>query len=71
MKIDPDYHEYGPTFGEDICIANNPKTTMNSYSDLGSDYKHPQYAFETIEAQLFLAGSYEFQLDEIEVYQKD
>jgi hypothetical protein len=81
MKIDLDEHEYaircypeyGPTFGggHDICIANKANTTMESYSDLGCTYKHPQYAYETDEAQSFLAGSYSFQLDEIEVYQKE
>jgi len=79
MNIDPNSHKYaicchsrhGPKFGEDITIANNANTTIESWSNLGSDYKHPQYAFETIEAQTFLAGSYEFQLDEIEVYQKE
>jgi hypothetical protein len=80
IKIDPDEHEYaiycnseyGPTFGEDdIHIADNSNTTMNSYSDLGWTYKHPQYEEGTIEAQTFLAGTDWFQLDEIEVYQKE
>jgi hypothetical protein len=79
MKIDPNGHhraigcstDYGPTFGCDICIANNANTTMDSYSLLGYFYSHPQYAYGTNEARTFLAGSYEFQLDEIEVYQKE
>jgi hypothetical protein len=80
MKIDPNRHhraiccdpKYGPTFGgTDIRIANNANTTMDSFSNLGACYKHPQYEFETIEAQSFLAGSFNFQLDEIEVYQKE
>jgi hypothetical protein len=33
--------------------------------------KHPQYEEETSEAETFLAGSHEFQLDEIEVYEKE
>jgi hypothetical protein len=78
MKVDPDEHEsaiichsrYGPTFGNDICIANNANTTMNGYSNLGYSYKHPQYARGTNEAKTFLAGSNPIQLDEIEVYQK-
>jgi hypothetical protein len=78
MKIGPNQHKYaiwcnsecGPSFGVDIIIANNADTTTNSYSDLGFTCKHPQYAFGTNEAQSFSAGSYEFQLDEIEVYQK-
>ena len=78
MKIDPNQHKhaircdpkYGPKFGYDICIGNDANTTMDSYSNLGYSYRHPQYAHGTNEAQSFLAGSYEFQLDEIEVYQK-
>jgi hypothetical protein len=78
IKIDPNRHryaiycdsEYGPCFGLDISIDNNADTTMHNFSDLGSTYKHPQYAFETDEAQTFLTGSYYFKLDEIEVYEK-
>jgi hypothetical protein len=79
MKIDSHRHvfaigcssSYGPTFGEDICIADNPNTTMDCYSDLGITYKHPQYAYGTNKAQTFLAGSCKFQLDEIEVFQRE
>ena len=73
MKVNPRRHEYaigcdsscGPSFGGggDICIANNAKTTMDSYSNLGHTYSHHQYEEDT-----FLTGSYKFQLDEIEVY---
>jgi hypothetical protein len=61
----------GPTFNDDICIADNANTTMESCSYLGSFYPHPQYAFGTNEARTFLAGSHYFQLDEIEVYQRE
>jgi len=63
---------YGPTFGYgcDIHVSNNANTTMNSYSNLGSSYKHPAYGFETKKVRIFLAGSYVFQLSEIEVYKK-
>jgi hypothetical protein len=44
---------------------------MDSSYYLGWTYKHPQYAYGTNEAQSFLAGSFNFQLDEIEVYQKE
>jgi hypothetical protein len=79
MKIDPHEHHraifcssyYGPTFGQDIILEENFNKTMYSRSDLGFTYKHPQYACGTNEAESFLAGTYEFQLDEIEVYQKD
>ncbi len=66
--------EYGPTFGfgHDICIANNANTTMNCCSYLGDcSYRHPQYERGTNEALTFLAGSRNFQYDEIEVYQKE
>jgi hypothetical protein len=79
MKIDPNRHQYaigcysrwGPTFGDDIRIAYNSNTTMNSLSNLGHTYLHPQYAQGTNEAETFLAGTIYFQLDEIEVYQKE
>jgi 5-methylcytosine-specific restriction endonuclease McrA len=81
MKVDPNRHQYaiycgsglGPTFGAgcDIVISNNKNTTMNGSSNLGRTYKHPQYEFGTNEAKTFLAGSFEFQLAEIEVYQKE
>jgi hypothetical protein len=52
MKVDPNKSQYaircdsrwGPSFGGDICIANNANTTMDSYSYLGLSYLHPQYA---------------------------
>jgi hypothetical protein len=81
IKIDPNQHEYaigcysswGPSFGGffDIKIANNANTTMDSHSNLGWTYKHPQYAYDTNEAKTFMAGSYKFQLDEIEVFQRE
>jgi len=79
MNIDMEYSFHaiyckssnGPRFAEDICIFNNANTTMYGRSDLGSSYKHPQYAYGTDEARSFLAGSFRFQFDEIEVYQKE
>jgi hypothetical protein len=79
MKVDPDRHKYaigchsryGPTFGNDVCIENKANTEMECCSLLGHSYKHPQYAHGTNEAKTFLAGSYRFQLDEIEIYQKE
>ena len=81
MNIDPSRHQsaiccnpkYGPTFGggNDIYIATNANTTMNSFSYLGVTYKHPQYAQGTNDANTFLAGSHVFQLDEIEVFQRE
>ena len=81
MKIDPDQHqnaiycdaEYGPTFdnGHAIYISSNANTNTYSNSNLGYTYKHPQYEHGTSEAQTFLAGSSNFLLSEIEVYQKE
>jgi hypothetical protein len=79
MKVDPNQDEYaiychfgfGPTFGDDITIVNNANTRIYSYSNLGFTYKHPEYAYKTSEAQSFLSGSKYFQLDEIEIYQKE
>ena len=79
MEINPDEHggaifcdsKFGPIFGDDICIANDANTTMDSYSVLGYTYNHPQYAFGTNGASTFLAGSNEFRLDEIEVFRKE
>jgi len=79
MKIKPNQHvwaiccdsEFGPTFGGDIVIENNANTTIDSFSKLGFSYRHPQYEEGTNEAKTFLAGSFNFQLDEIEVYQKE
>ena len=63
----------GPVFGDghDIYIADNANETMNSYTILGDTYKHPEYVQGSDQVQTFLAGSFEFQLDEIEIYQKE
>ena len=80
MKIRPDRHdtaifcqpEYGPRFGVvDNRKDSNANTNTDSHSDLGFSFKHPQYAAGTDEAKSFLAGSYEFKLSEIGVYQKE
>jgi hypothetical protein len=62
------YSYYGPTFGggHDIRICNNANLTEGSYSQLGSSYQHPQPS----QGHSYLAGSFNFQLSEIEVYQK-
>ena len=61
----------GPIFGYGIDIQINFNSNENiSYSNLGSVYRHPKYAFGSNEAKSFLAGSHEFKLSEIEVYIK-
>jgi hypothetical protein len=59
---------YGPTFGggHDIYIANNANSRASSYSNLGLTFVHPEYEYESNETRTFLAGSYNFQLSEIE-----
>jgi len=81
MDINPNRSQYatyggtqfGPTFGHgsDINIHKNPNTEKSSFSKLGSSYIHPLFIKGTSEIQSFLAGSQEFQLSEIEVYQKE
>ena len=61
---------YGPIFCGDIFISNNSNENQESYSKLGTCYKHDQFPERTAEAKNYLAGSFNFQLDEIEVYQK-
>jgi hypothetical protein len=41
-----------------------------SFSNLGHSYTHPDYRQGSNEAKSFLAGSYNFQVTEIEVYTK-
>lgn len=64
---------YGPTFGNghSLYIANNSNANKQSYSNLGTSYKHPRYPYGTNESKAFMAGSYNFQTDEIEVYKKE
>jgi hypothetical protein len=81
ININPSYHEFaiscdsrcGPTFGLDghICLLNNTHATMTNNSCMGWSYTHPQYEDETNEAYTFLAGSFDFELGEIEVYHKE
>ena len=63
---------FGPVFGQcDITIANNSNENKKSFSNLGNIYKHPQYPKGSNEALEFLAGSFHFQLSEIEVYKRE
>jgi hypothetical protein len=63
---------YGPTFGNghSLYISNNSHINKQSYSNLGTSYKHPEFIYGSKEIKEFLADSYNFQTDEIEVYQK-
>jgi hypothetical protein len=57
----------GPNFGgNDLHIGDSANTKAGSISNLGNSYHHPQ----PNQGGSYLAGSYQFQLSEIEVYQK-
>ena len=62
---------HGPNFGggHDIHIANNSNTVNASYSNLGCSYDLTLFSYRSTEARSFLAGSYNFQTSEIEVFQ--
>ena len=66
---------YGPTFGggHDFYISGQSNINTNSYSSLGYSYQLPftNFTYGSTAAQSFLAGSYNFQTLEIEVYSID
>ena len=64
---------YSATFGggHDIFIGNNANVNTTSYSNLGHSYKHPQFTSGSNEAKTLLAGSYNFQVQEIEAFMKE
>ena len=59
----------GPIFdgGYDIFVCDSADDTEGSFSHLGTSYEHPHSG----EDHSYLAGSADFLLSEIEVYQKD
>ena len=62
---------YGPTFGNgfDIYIANSAGSSTNSYTDLGDAYVQVAgYKPGSSDTQSLLAGSYNFQPHEVEVF---
>jgi len=67
------HRSYGPIFGggHNLYISNNSNTNNDSHSNLGNSYSFPDYAYGSEEAKSFLAGSYKFQVSEIEVYSKN
>ena len=61
----------GPCFGcaNDIFISDNSNANLNSYTNLGSSFRHPVYTFGSDNAMTFLSGAfYNFQVAEIEVF---
>ena len=62
---------YGPTFGggHDIYIVNYASSNTNSYANLGYTYSPPSgHSYYSSFSRSFLAGSYKFQPDEVEVF---
>jgi hypothetical protein len=61
---------YGPTFGGgfDIHVSSDSNSNQTSYSNFGHTYKHADYQYGTEKAKSILAGSYNFQTLEIEVF---
>jgi hypothetical protein len=62
---------YGPTFGYgfDLYIATDANSNTNSYAKLGTSYQLPA-GYDLSSASSFLAGSKQFQINEIEVFTK-
>jgi BTB/POZ domain-containing protein KCTD9 len=64
--------DYGPSFGmNDLHIFDKSNININSFSNLGHSYTHPDFVYGSNEARSFLAGSYNYQVSEIEVYTKE
>ena len=66
-----DYFAYGPTFGSghDIYIASYASSNTISYTNLGHAYSPPTgHSYGDSFTRSFLAGSYTFQPDEVEVF---
>ena len=64
-------YDRGPSFGNahDIYIAPYASSNTNSYTGLGYAYSPPAgHSYGTSFTQSFLAGSYHFQPDEVEVF---
>ncbi|XP_022777477.1 TLD domain-containing protein 1-like [Stylophora pistillata] len=62
---------HGPSFGggHDIYISDYASSNSNSYSNLGDTYSPPSgHSYRSSFARSFLAGSYNFQPDEVEVF---
>ena len=60
---------YGPVFGRgsDFCIYDNSNANNNSFSNLGQTYKCV-FLHNSAEANKYLAGSYNFSVEDYEVY---
>ena len=80
MDIKSDNYEYAiyapsgyePAFGsgQDFIISDLSNNNTKSYSSIGDSYKFDKYTHGTNEAKEFLAGSFDYKVKEIEVFQK-
>ncbi len=61
--------DYGPFFGggNDLYISTNCNQNESSYSNFGHTYKSP-YQYKTNESKNYLAGSYNFRVEDYEVF---
>ncbi|RMX46705.1 hypothetical protein pdam_00015688 [Pocillopora damicornis] len=62
---------YGPEFGggRDLSVKNYASSNTNSYSYLGNTYSPPSgHSYGSSFTKSFLAGSYYFQPNEVEVF---
>ncbi|EFC36938.1 predicted protein [Naegleria gruberi] len=59
----------GPSFGggHDICISNNPKAQEN-YSNLGHSFSLTGQTYGTATIKSYLAGAYNFSVEDYEVF---
>ena len=61
----------GPSFGaaHDIYVSNYASSSANSYTALGYTYAAPSgYSYGSTFTETFLAGTYNFQPDEVETF---
>lgn len=65
-------HQYLARFGggKDIHISDNCNSNKNSHSNFGHTYQSPEgIEYESADAKSYLAGGFNFKVEEIEVYQ--
>ena len=65
------YSNYGPIFGggNEIFICDKSNTSLSNCSKIGVTYSHPEYSSDSKNAKTILAGTHNFQVAEIEVFQ--
>jgi len=57
--------------GHDICIVNDCNLNTDSFSNIGKTYTNNSFIYNSNEAKSFMAGSFKFLVNEIEVYTKE